>query len=207
METHTPEEREFLERLKKGERGVVGDLFVKYEDRLRRMVRLRMDRRLHGRVDSSDVIQESFLEVLRRMDAYLKEPNMPLFLWVRFITGQKLQEMHRKHLRVQMRDAGKEVSIFRGSLPLASSVMLAAQLLGKLSTPSEAAARVERQVKVQEALNLMSPLDREILALRHFEELTNNEAAEVLGLSKAAACNRYIRALKRLRKVLVVDPR
>jgi len=101
-----------------------------------------------------------------------------------------------------MRDAGQEVSLHRGALPQASSISLAAQLLGRFTAPSQAAMRAEMQIRLQEALNSMDPLDREVLALRHFEELSNNETAQILGLQKAAASNRYIRALKRLKEIL-----
>jgi RNA polymerase sigma-70 factor (ECF subfamily) len=134
------------------------------------------------------------------------EPAMPFYLWLRFLTGQRLVQAHRTHLGAQMRDAGQEVSLYRGALPQASSVSLAAQLIGRLTAPSAAAMRVELQVKLQEALNGMDPLDREVLTLRHFEELTNQETAAVLGLEKAAASNRYVRALRRLKDVLANIP-
>jgi RNA polymerase sigma-70 factor (ECF subfamily) len=105
-----------------------------------------------------------------------------------------------------MRDVGQEVSLYRGALPQASSVSLAAQLLGRLRSPSLAAMRAEMQLRLQEALNEMDPLDRVVLTLRHFEELTNGETARVLGIQKSAASNRYIRALQRLRKVLSSIP-
>jgi RNA polymerase sigma-70 factor (ECF subfamily) len=105
-----------------------------------------------------------------------------------------------------MRNAGQEVSLYRGALPQASSASLAAQLLGRLTSPTQAAIRAELQIKLQEALNELDPIDREILTLRHFEEMTNNETATVLGLQKAAASNRYVRALKRLKSVLNAIP-
>ncbi len=122
------------------------------------------------------------------------------------ITGRKLLALHRHHLGTQVRDAGREVSLHRGALPQASSVSLAAQLLGRYSTPSQAAMRAELQVRIQEALNSMDALDREVLALRHFEQLSNAETAAVLGLQETAASNRYVRALKRLRKILMSAP-
>ena len=128
------------------------------------------------------------------------------YLWLRLVTGQRLVEVHRRHLGTAMRDAGREVSLYRGALPQASSVSLAAQLLGRFTTASQAAVRAERQLQLQAVLNGMDPMDREILALRHFEELSNGEAAEVLGLSKTAANNRYIRALGRLRDLLESMP-
>jgi RNA polymerase sigma-70 factor (ECF subfamily) len=191
-----------VEQLRKGDRKALAEIFMAYRERLHRMVRLRLDRRLHGRVDASDVLQEAFLDITKRFDSYVADPKMPVYLWLRFLTGQTLQQLHRRHLGTQMRDAGREISLYRGALPQASSVSLAAQLFGKITSPSQAAVRAETQLIIQEALNSMDLIDREVLALRHFEELTNNETAEVLGLSKAAASNRYVRALRRLRKVL-----
>lgn len=170
------------------------------------MVRLRLDRRLQGRVDPSDVLQDAFLDVTQRLPEYIARPEMPFYLWVRLITGQRLLALHRRHLGAQMRDAGQEVSLYRGALPQASSASLAAQLLGRLTSPTQAAVRAELQIKLQEALNELDPIDREILTLRHFEDLTNTETATVLGLQKAAASNRYVRALKRLKVVLNAIP-
>ncbi len=184
----------------------LGDLFARHRERLRRMVQLRMDRRLQGRIDPSDVLQEAFLEVRRSLADYLRQPNVPFFLWLRCLTGRKLNTLHRHHLGTRQRDAGREVSLHRGALPQASSVSLAAQLLGRLTTPSQAAMRAELQLQIQEALNSMEALDREVLALRHFEQLTNSETAEVLGISEAAASNRFVRALKRLKTILASAP-
>jgi RNA polymerase sigma-70 factor (ECF subfamily) len=166
------------------------------------MVALRIDRRLQGRIDPSDVIQETYLEASARLAEYLDNPSMPFFLWLRFLTGQKLVTLHRHHLGVQMRDAGQEVSLCRGSLLEASSAALAARLLGHDTRPSEAAIRTEMRTRVQEALNSMEPLDREVLALRHFEQLSRAEIAELMGILEAAAGKRYIRALERLRQII-----
>ena len=167
---------------------------------------MRLDRRLQGRVDPSDVLQDAFLDITQRLPEYVAQPEMPFYLWLRLLTGQRLLALHRRHLGAQMRDAGQEVSLYRGALPQASSASLAAQLLGRLTSPTQAAIRAELQIKLQEALNELDPIDREILTLRHFEELTNNETATVLGLQKAAASNRYVRALKRLKTVLNAIP-
>jgi len=166
------------------------------------MVRLRLDRRLQGRLDPSDVLQEAYLDFARRLPDYVQKPDMPFYLWLRFLTGQRLIDLHRQHLGAQMRNAGQEVSLYRGALPQASSASLAAQLLGRLTSASRAAIRAETQIRVQEALNRMDAVDREVLALRHFELLTNDETAEVLGIKKSAASNRYIRALRRLKEIL-----
>lgn len=177
-------------------------LFDQHRERLRQMVRLRMDHRLHGRVDPSDILQDAYLECARRLADYRTKPSMSLFLWMRYLTVQKLVDVHRAHLGAKIRDARREVSLYSSALPQASSITLAAHLLGKLTSPSNAAIRAERQIRVQQALNVLEPIDREILALRHFEMLSNEETAQVLCLTKAAASNRYIRALRRIKVVL-----
>jgi RNA polymerase sigma-70 factor (ECF subfamily) len=196
------EDAELLRRLQEGDREALAVLFARYRGRLKRMVRLRLDRRLQGRLDPSDVLQEAYLDAARRADEYAADPALPFFLWLRLLTGQRLLALHRRHLGARMRDAGQEVSLYRGALPQASSAALAAQLLGKLTTPSQAAMKAELKLRVQHALNSMDALDREVLTLRHFEQLTNGETARELGLSPAAACNRYVRALERLRGIL-----
>jgi RNA polymerase sigma-70 factor (ECF subfamily) len=206
MATDPSESCELLRRAGAGDREAVNELFSRYRDRLRAMVRLRLNRRLQGRVDPSDVLQEAFLEISKGFADYVRQPTMPFFLWLRHITGQKLIAAHRQHLGAQMRDAGQEVSLYRGALPQASSVSLAAQLMGRLTSASQAAIRAETQIRLQEVLNGMDPMDREILALRHFEMLTNEEVAQVLGIKKSAASNRYIRALKRLKEIVAGIP-
>ena len=121
-------------------------------------------------------------------------PSTSFFLWLRNMTALKLAEVHRRHLGTQLRDAGRGSTLHRGGLPMADSVSLAAQLLGKLTAPSQAAIKAETRLLVQEALNSMDPIDREVLALKHFEQLSTTEIAEVLGLSKAGAGSRYLRA-------------
>jgi RNA polymerase sigma-70 factor (ECF subfamily) len=195
-----------LGRAKSGDERAVAELFDRYRDRLRRMVHLRLDRRLQGRLDPSDVLQDAYIEFARRFPHYASEGGMPFYLWLRQITGQKLIDLHRHHLGAKMRDAAQEVSLYRGALPQASSVSLAAQLLGRLTSASRAAIRAETQLRVQEALNSMDSIDREVLTLRHFEMLTNEETAQVLGIKKTAASNRYIRALKRLKELLAGLP-
>jgi RNA polymerase sigma-70 factor (ECF subfamily) len=170
------------------------------------MVRLRMDRRLQGRIDPSDVLQETYLEAARRVGEFAREPTTSVYLWLRFLTGQKLVDLTRRHLGSKMRTAAQELSLYRGASPQASSMSLAAGLLGQFTSPSRAVIRAETQLRVQEALNSMDPIDREVLALRHFELLTNGEVAQVLGLSKAAASNRYVRALKRMHEILSAVP-
>lgn len=202
MTSHSEPESETLRRAAAGDAAAIAEAFSHHRARLRRMIQVRLDHRLQGRIDPSDVLQEAYLEVARGLADYLKNPEIPFYLWVRFITGRKLQAVHRHHLGVQARDAGREVSLHRGALPQASSVSLAEQLLGRYSSPSQAVVKAELRLRVQEALNGMDPIDREILALRHFEELSNAETAQVLGIGEAAASHRFIRALRRLKAVL-----
>ena len=207
LTTDEPGETEdLLIRAARGEGEALAALWERHRKRLRQMVRLRLDRRLQGRVDPSDVLQEAYIDMAERLPEYVRDRAFNTYLWLRLVTGQRLMQIHRRHLGTAMRDAGREVSLYRGALPQASSISLAAQLLGRFTTASRAAIRAERQLQLQAVLNGMDPMDREILALRHFEELSNGEAAEVLGLSKTAANNRYIRALNRLRDLLESIP-
>jgi RNA polymerase sigma-70 factor (ECF subfamily) len=197
---------DLLRRAAAGDREAVAALFAAHRDRLEQMVRLRLDRRLRGRIDPSDVLQETYLEAARRVEEFARAPTTSVYVWLRALTGQKLVDLARRHLGAKMRDAALEISLHRGAWPQASSVSLAAQLLGRFTSPSRAAIRAETQLRVQEALDSMDPIDREVLALRHFELLSNGEVAQVLGLSKAAASNRYVRALKRLKEILATAP-
>ncbi len=181
-----------------GDDDAASELFSKYRDRLRKMVQLRLDRRLYGRVDASDVVQEATIEAARRLSEYAKSPPMEFSLWLRQLTGQKLIDTHRHHLGARKRSVDQEVSLYAGAMPEATSTALAAQLLGRLTSPSQAFQRAELQLQVQEALNGLEPIDREVLVLRHFEHLTNSETAKTLGISKSAASKRFVVALKRL---------
>jgi RNA polymerase sigma-70 factor (ECF subfamily) len=195
-----------IEQAVRGDQRALDILLGRHRERLRRMVALRLDWRLRGRVDPSDVLQETCLDAARRLQEYRKNPTMPFFLWLRFLAGQRLVDEHRKHLGAAARNAGREISLYHGALPETSSAALAAHLLGRLTTPSQAAIRAERKIRLQEALNSLDPIDREVLALRHFEELSNTEAAAVLGLDKSAASKRYARALIRLKEILASMP-
>src|SRR6516225_11504281 len=192
---------ELLDTARSGDEGALAVLVERYRDRLERMVRLRMDRRLQGRVDPADVVQDAYLAVRGKFAQYSADARLPFFLWLRLEVGQKLVDAHRFHLGTKMRDAGQEVSLHRGPLPQVTSLSLAEHLLGKLTTASHAAMRAELKLRVQEALNSMDPNDREVLILRHFEELSNAEVAQVLGIKPSAAVNRHVRALKRLKDV------
>jgi RNA polymerase sigma-70 factor (ECF subfamily) len=202
----TPTDDDLLRQAKEGDQPALAELFLRYRERLGKMVRLRLDRRVSGRIDVSDVLQETYLDVVRRFAEYVANPSVPFYLWVRALTGQRLIDLHRHHLGARMRDAGREVSLYCGALPQASTVSLAQNLLAGLTSPTQAAVRAELQVMLQEALNSMDPIDREVVVLRHFEELSNAEAAAVLGIETAAASKRYIRAIRRLKAILDAVP-
>ncbi len=206
MDNNSAESVGLIERARAGDRAALSALLARHRARLRRMVEMRLDTRLQARLDASDVVQEAYVEVVERLEEYLRDPRLPLFLWLRLVVGERLTQLHRHHLGNQMRDAGREVSLYRGALPAASSAALAAQLLGRHTSPTQAVLRAERILRVQEALNALDPLDQEVLSLRHFEELTAAETARVLGIEEAAAAKRYFRALKRLKQVLAATP-
>jgi RNA polymerase sigma-70 factor (ECF subfamily) len=193
---------QMIEQARAGDTGVLNELFDRHRERLRRMVEMRLDSRLKGRIDASDVIQDAHLQAASRLEEYLRDPAMPFFLWLRFLIGQQLLIIHRHHLNAGMRDARREVSLYPGILQEASSEALAARLLGQETSPSEALVRAERLLRIHEAINRLKPLDREILSLRHFEQLSRAETAQVLGIGEPAAAKRYIRALSKLKILL-----
>jgi RNA polymerase sigma-70 factor (ECF subfamily) len=205
-QTDPPAETQLIRRAADGDERALADLLASHRERLRRMVALRLDRRLRGRVDPSDVIQEAYIDAVAGLADFAKRGEMPFFLWLRWLTGMKINAAHRKHLGCRVRDAAREVSIDRRGWPHATSAALAARLLGRLTSASAVAMRQERKVRLQEALEAMDPIDREMLVLRHFEELTNVEAAQALGLQESAASKRYIRALRKLKDILRAIP-
>jgi len=202
MPVEAAELQQMVNRLRQGEQQALAELFTLYGEQLRRMIHLRLDHRLNARVSPSDVLQEAYLDALQRVPHYFAKPDLPFLGWLRLIVGQRLIEVHRQHLGAQQRDAGREISLTRGSWPSASSVCLAARLVAHLASPSQVAVRNEAVALLEGALDQMDPIDREVLVLRHFEELSNNEVAELLGLERAAASKRYVRALGRLKEIL-----
>ncbi len=153
MKDPSSETVRLLERLRRGDRQALVDLYSQHRDRLRRMVEVRMDSRLQGRVEASDVLQDGFLDVATRLEGYLRSPKLPPFLWLRLIVSERLAIYHRRHLGARMRDVAQEVSLYQQPMPQASSAALASMLLGRLTTPSKAAIRAERVLRVQEAIN------------------------------------------------------
>ena len=190
-----------LEAARNGDRQPIGAVLEGFRARLSGMIVLRMDPSLKGRLDPEDVLQEAFGDVTRRLDEFLADPERDFYLWVRFLTGQKLLELHRRHVGAARRDARREVRNSAG-VPWASSFALASAYFDREHTPSQVAADNEAADRLRQALDDMKETDREVLVLRHFEHLTNKETALVLALSEAAASLRYMRALQRLKAVL-----
>jgi RNA polymerase sigma-70 factor (ECF subfamily) len=201
-----PTDQRLLERVARGDRLGLDELLERHRARLLRVVELRLDRRVRGRVDASDVIQEACVEACQRLGEYQRDASVPFFVWLRFLAVQKLGQIHRRELGVQARDAGREVDLGGGALLDDTSAALAEHLVGKLTGPSEAALRAERKLRLQAAIVRLREGDREVLALRHFEQLSNSEIAHVLGISESAACRRYVRGLERLKTELAGMP-
>jgi RNA polymerase sigma-70 factor (ECF subfamily) len=191
-----------LQRLRAGGSEAVAELYSNYKNQLQRMVEFRLDRRLYGRVDATDILQEAYIEIARRLDGFLDDPQVSFFIWARQITWQTLLMAHRTHLGVQKRDARQEVGLNAVAWTQGTAVSLASRLAGDVTSPSQGAIRDERAMKLRSALDSMDPMDREVLALRHFEQLSNKEVSEVLNIQKTAASNRYVRALKRLKEIM-----
>jgi len=206
MNGESGRESEMIARLKGGAADALADLFSYYQDRLRRIVRFRLDYRMAGRVSESDVIQETYIAASKRIDHYRGKPEMPFFVWLRLLVNQHLADLHRQHLQAEMRDVRKEISLEQPAVSPHTSLAMAARLVSQTTSPSRAFSRVERIAMVEQALNQMDPIDREVIALRHFEELTNVETAEVLGIGVKAASKRYVRALQRMRAIVSAIP-
>ena len=194
-----------LERLRAGDKQALAELFGQHRDRLWHIVNLRLDERLNGRVDADDVLQEVYIDAADRIGHFINEHSGSFFVWLRLIATQTMSNVRRRHVNAQMRDVRREISIFSGHDKPAST-SLALQLLGRLTSPSRAAMREETARQLEEAVQRMPPTDREILTLRHLEELSNKEVAEVLEIQTKAASIRYVRALKRLKDIVADIP-
>lgn len=200
------QEQELIQRVVSRDEDALAELFSRHHDRLWRMVNFRMDPRLHGRVDADDVLQEAWLSVVQRIDHFLADASRSIFVWFRLITSQTMIDIHRRHLGTQKRNAAMEFSINKGWSSESTSFSLSFHLLGHLTSPTQAALREELSQQLKTALASMQEIDREVLALRHFEQLSNRETAQILGISDQAASDRYMRALGRLKGVLKALP-
>jgi RNA polymerase sigma-70 factor (ECF subfamily) len=191
--------RELLELARAGNPAACEELFARHREQLREAVALRLDRRLAARIDISDVVQETYLEAARRLPEYLERSAMPFALWLRWLARERVLTLHRQHLFADKRAVGREVR----ALPVDSSAQFAAGLLGPGSSPSQAVAAMELAERLRLALQQLDEEERELLVGRHFEQLSNRELAQLLGISEAAANKRYIRALQQLRGLLL----
>ncbi len=189
-------------KMRGGDQDALADIFSLYRERLRRIIRFRLDYRIAGRVSDSDVLQESYIAAAKRLKHFADQKEMPAFLWLRLVAGQQLVELHRKHVQAEKRDVRKEVSLQHNVPSPHTSLALAAHLVGPMTAVSELVVRAERIEKLESTLNQMDAMDREVIALRHFEELSNAETARVLEIETSAASKRYLRAMKRLGQLM-----
>ncbi|MGP0066051.1 MAG: sigma-70 family RNA polymerase sigma factor [Isosphaeraceae bacterium] len=203
-----PDASETEDLLSRASRDVsaIDALWERYRPALRRMIKLRLDQAVAGRVDASDVVQDVLLKASQRLSEYLQNPAMPFHLWIRQIAQDHVIDTHRRHRQAGKRSVNRERSLEgRAGVGIGgdcSSLVLAEQLRDPALTPAAEALRRELQGRFHAALMQLDEDDREIVLLRHFEQLSNSEAARALGVSEPAAGMRHLRALRRLRAIL-----
>ncbi len=200
MDEDSPQTQEWLHQLQGGDMQALGTLFDFYRGRLRQMVQLRLDKRLAARVDPSDVLQEVYLDAARQVAGYLRRPKVAFYVWLRGLARERVLKLQRRHVGAKRRSTEREQQ-----LPLESSALLAQQFLAQGPCPSQALAKKELRRRVQRALAKLDPEDQEVILMRDFENMTNGEVAQVLGLGDSGATMRYGRALYRLKESLLAD--
>jgi RNA polymerase sigma-70 factor (ECF subfamily) len=196
---------ELLKNVRGGDGEAVNRLLERHRESLRRMVQMRLDRAVAGRVDASDIVQDVLWEASRRLPDYIRDGKMPFHLWLREMAKDHLIDAHRRHRKAQRRSVDRERSL-AAEFHDRSSLDLAAQLRDAELTPAAATIRKEIQSRFLSALDELNEEDAEILLMRHHEQLTSAETAQALGLSAAAAGMRYLRAIRRLRAILGESP-
>lgn len=194
--------QELLHGAGQGDAAAVEGLMDRHREALRQMIRLRLDRKLSRRVDASDIVQDVLIEANRRLARYLEDPKMPFHLWLRHLAKDHVIDAHRKHRVAERRSVDREQPLQGAGRGDQSSLDLVAQLRDQELTPAAATIRRELQERFLMALDDLDEDDREILLMRHVEQLTNSEVAQALDVSQPAAGMRYLRALRRLRAVL-----
>ncbi len=205
MWPNTPETQDLLDRARRGESAAVEQLLTAHRDALRRMIDLRLDPALAGRIDASDVVQDVLLEASQRLRDYLRKPAMPFHLWLRHIAKDHVIDAHRRHRVAKRRSLDREQPMLPAGFADRSSIELAARFLDPERTPASAAMQHELERRLRTALASLGEDDREVICMRHFEQLSNQDTAAALGLTEAAASMRYLRALRRLRALLVPE--
>lgn len=193
-------ERRLLALAESGDAAALHDLLNVYFAKLVVIASYRMHPRLASRVDPQDVVQDAFVDATRRFTNGQRDSRIPIFIWLRLLTVQRVAEIHRRHFGTQSRDAGREVSIFYGPTPHSTSAVLAAQLIGKDTSPSQAYVKSESKRLLEQKLNEMDPKDRQVLELRYFEQLSNQETARILDMTETATSSRFVRALQKLKQ-------
>ncbi len=201
METESEIAKE-IKFLNSGGDAALAKMFGDLEPRLLRMISFRLDQRLLGRLDPVDVLQDSYIEIAKRVEEFKAQSDVNFFVWSRQLTWQTVLKANRHHLEVQKRDARREIKLDRASDSGSTAAAMTAVLAMSITSPSSKFAKEEMTRQLHSALEELDETDREVLALRHFEQLSNNEVAEILGLQKTAASNRYIRALGRLKQIM-----
>ena len=190
------------QQLKNGDFSRFGEAFSRHRPRLWQIIHFRISDQIRGRVDADDVLQDVYLDAEKRLRHFADGDFPTLFLWLRLVAGQTLSRVHRRHLATESRSTLRESTPGDGNLWGNTSLCLSQRFIAHLTSPSQAAVKVELIAEVRSALESMNDIDREVLALRHFEELTNQEVAIELNIKPKAASIRYMRALERLRGVL-----
>ena len=196
------ETQQLLQQAQDGDRQAIEGLLARHREALVRLVALRLDRAIARRVDASDIVQDVLVEANRRLDDYLRDRKMPFHLWLRQIAQDRMIDAHRRHRGAARRSIDREQPLAAPEMSDRSALDLAAMLHDRELTPAAAATRRELQERFRAAIDLLDDTDREVILMRHFEELTNQEVAQSLELSEPAAGMRYLRAIRRLRQVL-----
>jgi RNA polymerase sigma-70 factor, ECF subfamily len=195
--------QDLLAGAKGGDAAAVNRLMERHRDALRRMVQLRLDQRIQRRIDVSDVVQEVLVEANRRLQDYLASPAMPYHLWLRQIAQDRIIDAHRRHRASAKRSVDRERPLAVPAANDHSTMELAAQLAGRELTPAAAATQQEMAQLVEAAIAKLPDQDCEIIIMRHYEQLSNQEIAQALGLTEPAASMRYLRAVRRLKELMV----
>ncbi len=200
MRVDPDETQRLLKRAQLGDQACFESLFQRHRAKLRRAIELRLDRRVAARVDASDVLQETYLEAFKRLPKYLQQQGMPFYLWLCWIAREKVLALHRRHLGAEKRTVTHETPLLPADR---SATFVSIVIAGHEPSPSQALAKAELTERLRLALGQLDDDERDLILWRHFEQLSARDMAQLLQISEAAAGKRYIRAVKRLRTILV----